>query len=262
MYDVENANDHENRKERIMNRPTRVGRVALMTLLPVVAAACDSTGPESFSTDELITELAVTPHHVHAFESLVTFTVAVEDPDGNPVTDFDVLQVEHKLTTASAYTVMEGALVGDFYVVEHTFEASGDHDIRVTGLRPGDAALVVLHQETSPLHAVRPHGNLGGRVIELEPNPGHIHEGDAADIQFWILDPTSGAGIAGLTPTILIDHAVTGHTEIAATAGPGGLYHAMHTFTEAGITTLGIRFLGTDAAQHVWSLPIEVHHAH
>jgi hypothetical protein len=242
-----------------MNTWLRFSTVAAL----LVAAACeDGTGPNEFTTEDLIAELAITPDHVHAFETTVTFTVAVEDPDGNPVTDFDVLQVERRLEGAANFSVMETTLAGDFYSVEYTFERSGLNDIRVTGMRPGDASLVVLHEEPNQLEVVRPHGHAGGRNVELEPNPGHIHEGDTSDVQFWILDATTDAGITGLTPTIFIDHAVAGHTEMAAAEGTGGLYHASHVFAEPGETTLGIRFTGTDGNQHEWSLPIEVHHAH
>jgi hypothetical protein len=238
-------------------------RAAAVALLAVVAAACDdSTGPDAFTTDDLIAELAITPDHVHAFETLVTFTVAVEDPDGNPVTDFDVLQVERRLEGAASFSVMEADLTGSFYAVAYTFERSGNYDLRVMGQRPGDTDLVLLHEEINPLEVVRPHGHAGGYNVELEPNPGHIHEGDTSDVQFWILNPTTDAGITGLTPTIFIEHPVAGLTEHVATEGAGGLYHAPHQFTEPGMTTVGIRFIGSDAMQHEWSLDIDIHHAH
>jgi hypothetical protein len=235
-------------------------------IVPVVAltvAACDdSTAPTGYGTDELTTELAITPDHVHAFETLVTFTVSVTDPDGNPVTDFDVLQVERRLDGAASYSVMETELDGDFYVVERKFEASGDYDVRVQGLRASDAALVLLHEEETQLHAVRPHGEEGGYRLELEPDPGHIHEGDEATVQFWILDETTRDPITGMTPTIFIVEPVAGTSEYAAVEGAGGLYTAAHTFTDAGETDVGIRFTGTDALEHEWSLAIEVHEAH
>jgi hypothetical protein len=88
----------------------------LAAVVAVSASACgDSTGP-GFATDELTTELAITPGHVHAFQTTVTFTVAVVDPDGNAVTDFDVLQVERRKVGAATFSVMEATLVGEFYV--------------------------------------------------------------------------------------------------------------------------------------------------
>lgn len=235
----------------------------MLPVLAVTVAACDdTTDPDVFATDELTTELAITPDHVHAFETLVTFTVSVTDPNGNPVTDFDVLQVERRLVGAATFSTMEAALDGDFYVVARKFEASGDYDIRVTGLRPSDTDLVVLHEETTPLHTVRPHGEAGGYRIELEPTPGHIHEGDASTIQFWVKDETTSAPISNLMPFIFVDEPVTGVSEYGAVEGAGGLYTAVHTFTDAGETDVGIRFTGTDAQQHEWSLPIEIHAAH
>ncbi len=47
-------------------------------------------------------------------------------------------------------------------------------------------------------------------------------------------------------------------TEYAASEGPGGLYSANHAFADAGPADLGIRFTGTDANLHQWSLEVEI----
>lgn len=237
--------------------------VAVLGLLLLPACSDDPTRPpDTFSTDELVTELAVTPDHVHVYESLVTFSVSVVDPNGDPVTDFELLQVERRLTGNANWSLMEASLNGNLYVVTHTFEASGEYEIRVTGLRSSDSELVVLYEAAEPLHAVRPHAEAGGYRLELEPDPGHIHEGDTSTVRFWIQDEESRAGIPGLAPMIWVEEADGSLMEYQAQEGADGLYFADHTFTSAGPTDLGIRFVGIDQLGAEWSLEIEVHEAH
>ncbi|HSH74089.1 MAG TPA: hypothetical protein VLA09_00180 [Longimicrobiales bacterium] len=236
--------------------------LAPFLVLAVTACSDSTTEPRGYTTDELTTELAISPDHVHAFENEVTFTVSVVDPDGAAVTDFDVVQVERRLSGAANWSTMEATLQGDFYVVTHVFEASGEYDIRVTGLRPSDTQLVVLYEQATPLHAVRAHAEVGGYRVEGEPDPGHIHEGNTANVRFWILDDVTRDGITGLTPSISVVHSVAGTTQYAASEGAGGLYEATHTFTEIGATSLTIEFIGTDQQTHEWTLEVEVHAAH
>ena len=239
--------------------------VSLTLVAALALAACgdDPIGPDGFTTDQLTTVLQVSPDHVHAFENVVTFTVSVTDPDGNAVTDFDVLQVERRITgSGDTFRTMEATLSGDFYEVEHVFEASGEYDIRVTGLRSTDTDLVVLHEAPSPLHAVRPHAEAGGYRVEFEPDPGHVHEGDTARIRFWVEDETTGDGITGLDPEIFIDDGAGGVTILTVTEGADGLYYVDHLFDEVGTFDVGIEYTGTDAAQHEWAVPLTVHEAH
>lgn len=162
------------------------------------------------------------PGHLHAFQTTVTFTVAVTDPDDNPVTDFDVLQVERRLVGGTTFSVMEATLIGDFYVVDHVFEQSGEYDIRVTGLRPADASLAVLYEQPTPLEVVKAHEDVGGYKVQFEPDPGHIHEGNTSTIQFWILDDADDSPITGLTPQIFVVEPVGGTTLVTTTESSAG----------------------------------------
>jgi hypothetical protein len=239
----------------------------LATLVALSTAACgDSTDPGGFTTDELTTELAVTPDHIHAFQTTVTFTVAVTDPDGNPVTDFDLVQVETRPTgTTEAYEVEEATSDGDFYAVDVVFEGSGEYDVLVTGLRPSDTELVVLDEEASPLEVVRAHEDVSGYKVEFEPDPGHIHEGESATVRFWILDDETDDPFTGLTPEIFVVEPVSGETAYAATEGADGLYYADHTFDEAGENEMGIRISAADALDGVageFSIAVEIHEPH
>lgn len=242
-------------------------RWALAMLVALSAAACsESTSPGGWDTSELTAELAVTPDHLHSYQTTATFTVVVTDPNANPVTDFDVVQVERRAAgTTGSFSVMEAALDGDFYVVEHVFEGSGEFDVRVTGLRPTDTDLVVLYESTTPLHVVKAHADVGGYKVELEPSPAHIHQGNTVTIQFWVLDDTDDSPITGLTPEVFVVEPVGGETAMASTEGAGGLYHADFTFDELGDNDIGIRISAADAADGVggeWSIPVEVHAAH
>lgn len=242
---------------------TRAGLLSLALSLAFLPGCSDSpTGTDGVSTEDLVATLAVTPDHVHIYENVVTFTVTVEDPDGDPVTDFDLVQVERRLVGDDSWQAVELDRDGSFYVGTHTFEVSGDYDIRVTGLRPSDTELVVLYESPQPLQAVRAHAEVGGYIVELEPDPGHIHEGDTPTVRFWILDPDDESPISGLDPTIRVEESDGALGEYSATEPDPGIYVADHTFGSAGTADVGIRFLGADEQEHEWSLEIEIHPAH
>ena len=247
-------------------KASRSRGVLLATLVALSAGACsDGTGP-GFTTADLTAELAVTPHHVHAYQTTVTFTVAVSDPDGNAVTDFDVVQVERRAAGGTgSWSVLEAVAAGDFYSVDYIFENSGDYDLRVTGLRPGDSDLTVMFESETPLEVVHAHEDLGGYKVEFQPNPGHIHEGNTSTIQFWILDDTDDSPITGLTPEIFVVEPVSGETALAATEGADGLYYADYTFNEVGDNEIGIRISAGDALDGLggeFTVPVEVHEPH
>ena len=238
----------------------------LATLVALSAGACnDGTGP-GFTTGDLTAELAVIPGHVHAYQTTVTFTVAVIDPDGNAVTDFDVVQVERRAAgSTGSWSVLEAAADGDFYTVDYIFESSGEYDLRVTGLRPGDTFLSVMFQSAAPLEVVHAHADVGGYKVEFQPDPGHIHEGDESTIQFWILDDTDDSPITGLTPEIFVVEPVSGETAVAAIGGADGLYYTIRAFDEVGDNEIGIRISAADALDGVggeFVVPVEVHEPH
>jgi hypothetical protein len=243
----------------------------LLALGSLALAGCDpgSTGPE-FATGELSAELAITPDHFHIYETEGMFTVAVTDPDGQAVTDFVLVRLEGRRVGTSLWgdaLDLNLELEGDLYVGTHVFEESGNYELRVTGLRESDPGLFVLYQAEAPLAVVRPHADVGGRRLELEASPGHVHAGDQSEVIFWIMDPQpNGQGvrppITGLEPTIWVE--VNGVRTSYATAewDQPGFYSTGHRFTVVGPTRVGITFLGADGQQHEWSMEIEVHPPH
>jgi hypothetical protein len=240
----------------------------MLALGALTLAACegDGTGPDGFATDELTTALAIAPDHFHIYETEGTFSVAVTDPDGEPVTDFEVMRLERRVVGTLSWSALELVLDGDLYVGKYTFEASGNYELRVSGMRSADEGLLVLYEADTPLSVVRAHADLGGRRLELENIPGHIHAGDQSQVTFWIMDPQrNGQGIrppiTGLATTIWVE--VNGvRTNYATLDWDPGVYAATHRFTAVGSAFVGIRFLGSDGQEHEWSMEIEVHPPH
>ena len=240
---------------------------APLALSLALAACSDSTGPAGgFATDEMAAALAVTPDHFHTLETTGTFTVAVTDPDGEPVTDFELLRLERRRAGAADWSALELARQGDVFVGTYVFEVSGDYQLRVTGIRPSDDELVVLYEADAPLSVVRAHAEVGGRRLELENVPGHIHAGEESAVTFWVTEPQRNAEgvrppVTGLTPTIWVETGGT-RTPYAAQETAPGVYAATHLFATVGTPTVGITVLGTDGQQHEWSVPIRVHAPH
>ena len=126
-----------------MKKQVIVGTVvAFLTL-----AGCDGspTGPDGYATEDPIVQLAVSPHHFHIWETLGVFTVSVVDPEENPVTDFEEIRVERRRDGAGSWVSL--ALThdgGGIYVGEYTFEESGSYQLRVAGIRPSDAPIILV----------------------------------------------------------------------------------------------------------------------
>jgi hypothetical protein len=244
-------------------------RMFLATLLGSLAlggCADDATGPKGFATEELTAALTITPDHFHILETEGTFSVAVTDPDGAAVTDFEVLRLERRVVGGTSWSGLELSLQGDLYVGKYVFETSGNYEMRLTGMRESDDELVVLFTAETPLSVVRAHGDVGGRRLEVENTPGHIHGGDHSTISFWVMETQRNPQgvrppVPGLAPTIWIE--VNGvRTSYAAGEAQPGVYTATHRFMIVGGAWVGIRLRGTDGQQHEWSVPVQVHQPH
>jgi hypothetical protein len=243
-----------------------VARLALLGTLALAACQDDATGPKGFATEELDAALTITPDHFHIYETEGEFSVAVTDPSGAAVTDFEVLRLERRLVGATSWSGLELTREGDLYVGRDTFEASGSYELRVTGLREADEELVVLYSAAEPLGVVRAHADVGGRRLELENFPGHIHAGDESAMTFWVMETQRNPQgvrppVPGLAPTIWVEVNGT-RTSYAATESQPGVYAATHRFTAVGAALVGIGFQGTDGQHHEWSVEIDVHQPH
>lgn len=235
----------------------------LLPLLLSLPACSDDPLPtgngHEDATDELDVSLSLSPDHVHIY-SQITFNVTVTDHHGEPVTDFDSLRVEWSATGESSWSSAELSLDGDSYTGTHTFTSSGDYEVRVVGKRPEDASSVTMYEMPDHLHASRAHTDAGGYSVEFEAFPGHIHEGESADLRFWVDE--SDSPVTGLTPEIHVTEADASEGSHSATESSSGVYEASHTFGSAGDATVGLHFTGSGGSAAEAEFTIEISHAH
>jgi len=244
---------------------------ALALLLPLAFAACDNspTGPEEYATEELTAQLVISPDHFHIWETTGAFTVAVTDPDGRPVTDFEEIRLERQRQGATNWGSITLTRDGDFYRGTYTFEASGNYNLRIAGKRAADEALKVLLTVTEPLEVVRAHATVGNHRVEFEAFPGHIHAGDSSVLTFWIASAGTGHDGADHAQDDVGMHLAVRNifvtvggstTTLSVTESEPGRFTANHQFTAVGPAVVGIRF--SDHGEFEWSVPITVHAAH
>lgn len=225
-------------------------------LVPVFLAACSSnpTVPieeeHEDATADLMVNLEMSSSHVHILSEL-TYTVSVTNHHGAFVTDFDTLRVERRAKGSETWRGTDLVLEGTSYTGAYTFTSSGDYEIRVTGRRHHDTAMVQMYAMSEVLTAVRAHAEAGGYRIEFESFPGHLHQHSEATMKFWVMETERNAdgvrpAITGLTPEI---HCVEadGATEShgAAELTPG-VYEAAHTFESVGDFLAALHVTGID----------------
>lgn len=226
-------------------------------------AACESNPPLGPDPGSILdVELTVSTGHIHTL-SPVTFTVAVRDGRGDPVTDFESISVERRLAVETGghaavpaeepWRSIELTRQGDVYVGEYTFMTSGAYEFRVVGTRHGWTEERVLHEMHESMHAVRPHVKAGGYRIEFETFPGHLHAGNEATVKFWILEQEENAQgvrppIASLAAEIHCLEPGGAIEQHGADEHEPGVYEAVHTFQATGDFKAQIHFTGADGA--------------
>lgn len=228
-------------------------------LLPAVALACDDA-PTDEGDDELTVQLEVSPDHVHIWQTEVSFTVTATDASGEPVTDFETLQVERKTHDSDTWRSVDMALEGDAYTGTYVFSSSGEYDVRVVGARPGDDEAEVLHTMEGHLEVVRAHADGGGYTVEFEAFPGHIHEGDDATLRFWVTEGDDE--VTGLEAEIHVTESGGGDEHLPAEETDAGVYEADHTFQSAGPADAALHFTGAGGEDAEVAFEIEISEAH
>lgn len=249
----------------------RAHHLGLAILIGAFAlTACESNpllGPAGDGhADELLVELTLSESHVHLLQP-ITLTVTVIDGHGEPVTDFETIQVERLAVGDDTWRGTELTRNGAVYEAEYTFASSGEYMLRVSGQRPGEHEMAVLHEMPEAIHAVRGHEIAGGMRIEFETFPGHLHEGDEATVKFWFLQPDRNeAGerpaIPGLDVTIVCNDAVGEVEEHAAVEESAGVYVAEHHFDAAGDFVARVEFPGADGSLATAEFTTHVAHGH
>lgn len=246
----------------------RVHSVGLAVLIGAFAlSACESNPPLGPATSgPLNVELTLSASHVHILSPL-TFTVAVTDAHGNPVTDFETIQVERLAVGSDTWRGTELTLNGAVYEAEYTFASSGDYMLRVAGQRHGEAEMTVLHEMHDPISAARAHAEVGGMRVEFESFPGHLHTHNTSMMKFWILEPErNDAGvrppIPGIQATIVCNEADGTTEQHAAVEELAGVYVAEHEFQAVGDFVARITFPGRDGNEAVAEFTTRVAAAH
>lgn len=219
-------------------------------LAPLALAAC-SDNPVLVQPGDVTVELELSSDHVHTL-SEITYTVTVRDHTGAYLTDFDSLTVERKAHGSDTWRATELALTGTSYTGTYTFASSGEYDLRVSGQRHGESEMAVLHEMAEHMEVGRAHEVLNEQYrVEVETFPGHLHEGDEAEVKFWVLEPDPNAEgirppISGLT-NLQIHCVDEMHTADITEESPG-VYVVQHTFAEVGETHLGLHVMHGDGS--------------
>lgn len=214
-------------------------------LAPLALLAC-SDNPVGL---EGVTVELDMPGHIHTLNE-ITFTATIRNSSGSPVTDFETVEVERRAAGSDTWRGTELTRSGDSYTGTYTFNSSGEYDIRVSGLRPGGSEPMVLQEMDHPAHVVRDHAYIDETYrVEVETFPGHLHEGDEAQVKFWVLEPepnTDGIRppISGLT-NLRIHCVDETHTADITEESPG-VYVVQHTFAAAGEAHLGLHVMSPD----------------
>lgn len=250
-----------------------IGRRLTRLVAPLAAvgllAACEGNpaGPAEEHDEELTVELEIAPGHVHILQTEVQFTVRVTDRHGEPVTDFEAIQVERLAAGSDTWRAIELARAGTAFVGTYTFNSSGEYRLRVMGQRPGEGTMRLLHEAHDPLHVARAHAEAGGYRIEFETFPGHLHEGDDAALRFWIMEPEkdeSGnrppiAGVVGEVHVVESDGSEVEHELLEV---GDGVYECEHTFQVAEEAHVEMHFTGADGGPAEAEFHLHVAHAH
>ena len=249
-----------------------VHAIVVVTIGALALAACQSNPPLGLDGEggdhehEIFVDLTLSASHVHIL-SPITFTVAVTDEHGAPVTDFEILKVERLAVGTDTWRGTELTLNGTDYEAEYTFMSSGEYMLRVTGQRAGEPEEEVLYELDEAIHAVRAHAEAGGLRVEFETFPGHLHEGDVATMKAWIMEPErNDAGerppIEGLEVTIVCNEAEGAVEQHLAIEESAGVYVADHEYLAVGDFVAQIRYPGTDGHEANVEFTTHVVHRH
>lgn len=246
----------------------RHATLAFVAAVAAASVACESnpTHPEAgHESGTLSVELSYSPDHVHLLQSEVTFRVAVTDDHGDPVTDFETIQVERRAEGSDTWRAVELQPAGDAYEGTYLFASSGEYHLRVSGQRHGQSEMSVLHEMHETMHVARAHAEAGPYRIEFESFPGHVHEGEEVTLTYWIMEPERND--QGERPPVgglhVEAHVATGGaqgTMVEAHEHDAGVYEAHYPFDEAGTYHVGLHL--EDPQGNPIEADFEVHVVH
>lgn len=214
--------------------------IAILTLCLATGACADNpVAVEDDHDDTLTAQLTLSADHVHTLSEL-TYSVVVLDHHGEAVTDLQAVTVDRLIEGGDTWRSTELTLVGTTWTAPYTFTTSGDYQVRVSVLRHGTTDPEIVHTMDEHLHVGRAHVEVGAFRVEFESFPGHLHEGDEAEMKFWVFEAEKNADgirppVEGLQAHIECLEASGTSEEHEATEVEHGVYMATHTFAEAGL---------------------------
>lgn len=239
----------------------------LAAISMVVALGCGKNPTEvEHHDDEFSFGLTLSPDHVHTLTP-VTFKVTVTDHHGAMISDFEELNVEHRLEGATSWRSVSMNHDGTAYVGSETFVTSGEYELRIMGMPHHGHELEELHHAAEHLHVGRAHVEAGGYRVEYESFPGHIHEADSPLLKFWVKEvdaDTTGVRppVGGLSAEIRCAESTGTDHVFSATESATGVYEATHMVESAGDTRMGLLFTGVGGGISVAEFDVHVSHAH
>lgn len=236
--------------------------------LPLMAAfsfaACSDNPTFPDVSDDLHAELEF------GVTELVTLTeveveVRLHSDAAGTVTDVAMVAVEMRREGDADWRATELTLHDDHFSGLKTFFSSGEYEARVVAQLHGSAETVVLYQTTEHLHVDRIHREVGAFRVEFETYPGHLHEGDTAEIAFWILEAGGdghGHAVGGMSPDIVCMDPSGATEEHMAHEHEPGEYGTQHTLLEAGTAQFELHFTDGAGADLHAEFVVPVSHAH
>lgn len=229
--------------------------LATVPTLVFCALACadNPVAVEDDHEETLTAELALSSEHVHTLSELV-FSVVVRDGHGDVVTDLEAVTVDRLAVGSDTWRSTELALQGSAWIGPYTFMSTGEYQLRVSVTRHGHQEPEVVHAMSESLHVGRAHMEVAGYRVEFESFPGHLHEGDEAEMKFWVFEAEKNAAgvrppVAGLSVHIGCLEASGAFERHGAAEAEHGVYSAHHTFAEAGAFVATLHLPGAHQAE-------------
>lgn len=238
-------------------------------ILAIILTGCIDNATNAHEEDGPLTaELTISSDHVHTL-SEITYTAKVTDQHGNVVTDLETVEVQRKAHGENEWRGTELELSGNVYTGSYTFMSSGEHDIRVVGIRHDSEEMEVMHEMDDHFNVGRAHVEEGNYRIEYEHFPGHMHEGETANAKFWVFEKDKDE--SGVRPTITgleelhIHCANPNGTEEHHTSvmeAEAGMYVTEHTFMGGGKAHMKIHFPDDNGTEIEAEFTFDVAHGH
>lgn len=232
----------------------------------VVMLACNANPTVPEPSLELHAELEFSAAEIMTLTQIEVEVTVQSDAPG-VFTDMARVALERRMDGVGEWRATELTPHEDHFSGELMFPTSGEYEIRVVGEVAGSSETLVLYQAAEHLHVERIYEEVGDYVIQFETFPGHLHEGQTAEVVFWVLEAGAdghahGHGVAGLGPEIVCTDPSGAVEEHHAHAHAEGEYGTEHTFLEAGTAHFELHFTdGAGVDRHAeFSAPVS--HAH